>query len=119
MTRHDGGLSYLLDLDGEIMEQAGGHWVKMEVKRVTPSEQRPYGIKYSLSLHAPNGRRILGFDNAHGGKGRAWYRVVPYDHQHRDSSRRSRPYKFSSADKLVGDFFSAVDRALKKRGVVP
>jgi hypothetical protein len=30
---------------------------------VTP--ERPHGLKYSLTLHAEDGARLLGFDNAH------------------------------------------------------
>lgn len=55
----------LLDLDGEVIQQAGGYWVKIEVRRVISSDAIPHGIKYSLTLHDPLGIRIMGFDNAH------------------------------------------------------
>jgi hypothetical protein len=29
---------------------------------------RPNGIRYSLTLHAPDNTRLIGFDNAHGVK---------------------------------------------------
>lgn len=62
------GLDYLLGLDGNIeFQNDEGYWVKMEVRRATVSSERPYGIRYSLTLHAPDGTRLLGFDNAHGG----------------------------------------------------
>ena len=39
----------------------------MEVSRVDVTAERPHGIRYSLTLHAPTSERLMGFDNAHGG----------------------------------------------------
>jgi len=36
----------------------------MDVARVGVTPERPHGIKYSLTLHAPDGTRLIGFDNA-------------------------------------------------------
>jgi len=47
----DDRLSYLLDLDGEILVQAGGYWVKIEAHTCEASPQVPHGISYSLTLH--------------------------------------------------------------------
>jgi hypothetical protein len=33
---------------------------------VAPSKERPHGLRYSLTLHGPGGKRLVGFDNAHG-----------------------------------------------------
>ena len=57
-------LAYLLDFDGAIYLFDEGYWVKIEVKRTTPTPQRPHGLSYSLTLHDPRGVRLLGFDNA-------------------------------------------------------
>ena len=62
----DFGLDYLLGLHGNIeVQNDEGYWVKMEVVRVRATSERPQGIKYSLTLHAPDNRRLIGFDNAH------------------------------------------------------
>ena len=55
----------LLDLNGSILDQGNGYWIKLEAWRVEVSAQIPHGIRYSLTLHEPYGNRILGYDNAH------------------------------------------------------
>ncbi len=55
----------LLDLDGIMIEQAGGYWTKFEAREVPKTEEIPHGIRYSLTLHDKHGNRIMGFDNAH------------------------------------------------------
>jgi len=35
------------------------------VTRVPSSREKPHGIDYSLTLHGPDGERLVGFDNAH------------------------------------------------------
>lgn len=64
---HDPGLEALIPLDGVVLvvDADGAHWVKMVVKQVAPSPERPHGISYSLTLHAANGERLVGYDNAH------------------------------------------------------
>ena len=42
-----------------------GHWVKFIVLRTEVTPSRPHGLSYSLTLHAPDGTRLVGFDNAH------------------------------------------------------
>src|SRR5664279_3591445 len=60
------GLEYLLGLDGNIeVQNDAGYWVKMEVSSVAVTAERPHGIRYSLTLHAPDNTRLIGFDNAH------------------------------------------------------
>jgi hypothetical protein len=40
----------LLDLDGVIIEQAGGCWTKFVVRRASqPTEEIPHSIRYSLT----------------------------------------------------------------------
>ena len=63
------GLEYLLGLDGNIeVQNDAGYWVKMEISSVTVMAERSHGIRYSLTLHAPDNTRLIGFDNAHGVK---------------------------------------------------
>lgn len=113
----DTGLDTLLDLDGNIIDQGCGYWAKIEVTLQAPTTGRPHGIKYSLSLHEPYGKRIMGYDNAHAvkypkkGKYTGWR--VEYDHKHRHMRDKGVPYDFVDAYQLLKDFFTEVDRALE------
>jgi hypothetical protein len=62
----DDALDVLLDLDGQVfvVDPDGGHWVRFVVTRVPTSPEKPHGIDYSLTLHGPDGERLVGFDNA-------------------------------------------------------
>jgi hypothetical protein len=57
----------LLDLDGQVLvvDPEGSYWVRFVVTLVPVSPERPHGIDYSLTLHGPDGSRLIGFDNAH------------------------------------------------------
>jgi len=116
----DHELAFLLDFDGTRYLFNEGYWVKIEVKRTAPTPQRPHGLHYSLTLHDPEGRRLLGFDNAHGVQplgGRHKIRPVAHDHWHRTEKDAGRPYEFRSAVQLVQDFLDEVERILGERGV--
>jgi hypothetical protein len=66
--RHrDPGIQVLLDLDGQVLvvDAKGGYWVRFAVDAVSFTPERPHGLKYSLTLHGPDGSRLIGFDNAH------------------------------------------------------
>lgn len=110
----DPGLTHLLELDGAIESQTdSGYWTKIEVRRVKISLARPFGLKYSLTLHAPGGERLIGFDNAHsvasaGKAQRAW------DHFHRGTFEQPVPYEYRGADRLWFDFLDEVKRVLKE-----
>jgi len=114
------GLDYLLGLDGNIeVQNDDGYWVKMEVSRVAVTVERPHGIKYSLTLHAPDNTRLIGFDNAHGVKpGGSHFKHAgkkyPYDHQHRHVKDDGVLYEFDTAYQLLSDFYAEVDRVLKE-----
>ena len=60
------GLEFLLAFDGRIHHLEEGYWIKFEIERVKPTKERPHGLSYSFTLHAPDGTRLVGFDNAHG-----------------------------------------------------
>lgn len=113
----ESGLETLLDLDGQILVQEHGFWVKIEAREVERTDQRPHGIKYSLTLHAADGERLMGFDNAHGPQTRGKKhsaQKVPYDHSHRFGTRKALPYEFVSAEQLIREFFAEVDRVLRE-----
>lgn len=116
----DKGLQYLLDLDGSILVQEDGSWIKIEARLLDePTRASPHGIKYCLTLHDRSGKRILGFDNAHPIKtrkrGRFTGRIIVYDHKHTHPADKGIPYTFESAEQLLNDFFAEVDKALKKK----
>ena len=108
----------LLDLDGSILEMGEGYWVKIKARRVPPDVGRPDGVNYSLSLLSPDGDRLVGYDNAHSvrtGSGPASRRDPPFDHRHRD--HQAKPYEYTDAATLLGDFWADVVRVLQEEGV--
>jgi hypothetical protein len=118
--RRDHGIDTLLDLHGQVIDQGHGYWLKIEAWRVEPRSEIPHGIRYSLTLHEPYGKRILGYDNAHAIKPPKKYkyagRILPYDHRHRHRADKGLPYEFQDAHQLLTDFFIEVDRVLQELG---
>lgn len=116
MAVHRRGLETLLLLDGSIFEQDAGFWVKIEARLGESTADVPHGVRYSLTLHDRYGRRVLGYDNAHGVKPpRRGFRArrLPYDHRHRTARDKGVPYVFESAEKLLADFFREVDEVIR------
>ena len=117
----DPGAEVLLDLDGQVfvVDEKSGHGVRFSVNRVASTPERPHGLKYSLTLHGPDGSRLIGFDNAQtvresrspGGKSRG-----PLDHKHRLETVR--PCRFKDAATLVEEFWTEVDKLLREKGVI-
>ncbi|WP_395405277.1 DUF6516 family protein [Pseudoduganella sp. UC29_106] len=106
----------LLDLDDSVLDQGDGYWIKIEARQVEVSPAIPHGIRYSLTLHGPDGRRLLGYDNAHAirppRKLKYSGRRLPFDHKHRHASDLGVPYEFKDAQQLLNDFFADADRIL-------
>ncbi|MGH6841200.1 MAG: toxin-antitoxin system TumE family protein [Methylocella sp.] len=113
----DPALDVLLDLDGQVLvvDQEGGNWVRFIVTPVPASPEKPHGLDYSLTLHGPDGERLVGFDNAHPVAQQK--PGAPQDHRHR--LRAIRPYEYQDASTLLADFWSAVDAVLRERGAIP
>src|SRR6266568_2950819 len=114
------GLEFLLAFDGRIHHLEEGYWIKFEIERVKATKERPHGLSYSFTLHAPDGRRLVGFDNAHGvaAKGSRFKPKPPAsDHWHRTETDPGRPYQFKNAEGLIDDFFDEVERVLGERGI--
>ena len=67
MMDHDPSLDTLLEMDGQVLviDPETKHWVRFVVRSVPASEAKPHGLDYSLTLHGPDGERLVGFDNAH------------------------------------------------------
>ena len=119
-TTGDHTLEFLLEQHGEthFVDDKQSYWVTYEFRRTGPTKERPYGISYSLTLHEPSGKRILGFDNAHAVKdtsdpGRKKTRT--HDHNHLLDTVR--PYKFVDAGTLMEDFWNDVENLLNELGV--
>lgn len=118
MATRDPGLDALLLLDGEMFfaDESGKHWVKFAVNRTMATLERPHGLNYSLTLHDENGKRLLGFDNAHAvreGSGPGARTRVEHDHQH--SGKTVRFYLYRDAATLLADFWEEVEAELEKR----
>lgn len=113
-------LEFLLAFNGRVHRYAGGYWLKFEITKGVKSEERPHGLSYSFTLHGPDNRRLIGFDNAHGvpAKGsRFKKRPKAVDHWHRTETDEGRPYEFKDAETLIDDFFDEVERMLAKHGI--
>ena len=115
----DHALAFLLAFDGHRHHYAEGYFTKFEIRRVEPTEMRPHGLRYSFTLHGPDGVRLIGFDNAHTVKrqGGRRTRSETADHRHHTQDAAGQPYEFETAEKLVADFFDEVERVLRERGV--
>ena len=107
----DHELDVLLSLDGFEFQFARGYRVKIAAQRVEPTAGRPHGVKYSLTLHDPAGRRVYGLDNAHGVR-----RRPKFDHRHVYGGGRLLPYAYRGPAALLEDFYREVERILAERG---
>jgi len=97
-----------------VVDPDGGHWVRFVATRVPVSPEKPHGIDYSLTLHGPDGERLVGFDNA--GRVGPQRAGMPQDHRHR--LRTVRPYEYRDAATLVSDFWTMVESVLREQGVI-
>src|SRR3954447_5021038 len=110
-------LELLLSLDGAAYEMAPGVLVEFTIKRTAATPQRPHGISYSIVLRPKEGGAPwVRFDNAHavvrGGR-----RRVAHDHWHRTEHDEGRPYEFTTAIKLLDDFWREVKRTLDEKNI--
>jgi Family of unknown function (DUF6516) len=79
-------------------EYASGEIVEIKVWHLPiASAERPHGLKYSF-FYGRDGQRLVGFDNERG-KG---------DHRH--ILDREEKYEFISIDRLMADFFEAIEK---------
>ena len=117
--RRAGGFAALEDYDGYEFVFENGYFARFAFRRdEARGVMHPY--RYSLTLHGPSGKRLVGFDNAHPVRrlsGRFMRRSVGADHWHRDAADKGRPYEFKSPELLLEDFFNEVDRILRELGV--
>ena len=113
-------LEFLLGFNGHIHRYSGGYWLKFVITKVEASDGKPHGLDYSFTLHGPDNRRLIGFDNAHSvpAKGAGFKkRSKAMDHWHRTETDEGRPYAFKDAETLLDDFFDEVERVLAEHGI--
>ena len=117
----DPGLDTLLDLHGQtLFVDEVGHWVKFVVVRTEATAEWPHGLSYSLTLHAPDGARLVGFDNAHAlreGRGPGRRRSGEDDHRHRLQTIRSCEHMGAVA--VLEDYWKEVTEVLREGGSLP
>jgi hypothetical protein len=117
-TPSDPGLKTLLDLDDTIYEQGGGYWAEIHAREVPRNVGKPHGVDYSLSLFGPDGKRLVGYDNAHPvkkGEGKFMPMAETNDHLHKRD--KVKPYQYANAVTLLEDFWADVASVLKDEGV--
>jgi hypothetical protein len=118
--RSEHTLEFLLAFHGRTHHLDRGYRLEFEIERIAATPQRPHGLRYAFTLHAPGGKRLIGFDNAHGVPARGSRfkkRATAHDHWHRTENDEGRPYAFVDADTLLADFFREVGRVLAERNV--
>ena len=113
-------LEFLLSFNGQVHHYPGGYWLKFVITRQARSERKPHGLDYSFTLHGPDNRRLIGFDNAHAVLARGARfgdRPEAMDHWHRAEEDDGRPYLYKDAGTLIDDFFDEVERVLGEHGI--
>lgn len=116
MANRDPSLDALLDLDGQVLViDEAGYWVKFVVHQVPATDDKPHGLDYSLTLHGPDGQRLVGFDNGHQVAGKRGGTPAAKDHKHR--LHTVRPYDYTDAGALVAAFWKEVESMLREQGV--
>jgi Family of unknown function (DUF6516) len=114
VTRRDPSLDTLLELDGQVLViDEAGYWVKFVVHQVPATVAKPHGLDYTLTMHGPDGARLVGFDNAHRVAGRG--REAAKDHRHR--LHTVRPYEYTQAGALLAAFWQEVESVMREKGV--
>jgi len=116
-VKRDAGLDTLLNMDGYIHVLDNKYWWKIESNMTDVTAERPHGISYCLTFHDNHNTRIFGMDNAHIPKNRRkgfHGRTIEYDHIHNDEQDKGIPYTFTSAEKLLDDFFKRVEEIIEE-----
>lgn len=108
----------LLSLDGEVIEQLGGHIVKFQVHRIKAKDRACHKICYNLVLYDSCGKWIMRIANTQIGKANDKY----IDQKpHRNYFNQNQPedeivlYQFVGASQLLRDFWLEVDKILNTK----
>jgi hypothetical protein len=116
----DTELDALLSLDDISYEMTEGYVVEFKVQRTAATKERPHGISYALVFRPNGGEPCVRFDNAHAVErpgGRYVKKSPAYDHWHRSQNDLGRPYAFTTATKLLEDFWAEVKRVITEKGI--
>jgi Family of unknown function (DUF6516) len=109
LTRRDPSLDTLLDLHDQVLViDAAGYWAKFVLRQVPATADKPHGLDYTLTMHGPDGERLVGFDNAHPVQTRQGRAPKVKNHKHR--LRTVKPYDYTNAATLLEAFWNEVDR---------
>ena len=95
------------------MKPEADYWVKFVLHHVPTSPDQPHRLDYTLTLHDPDGGRLVGFDNAHPVAGQR--SGAAKDHKHR--LRTVKPYGYTSAATLLAAFWQEVESVMREKGV--
>ena len=95
------------------MIDEGGYWVKFVVHQVPATADKLHGLDYTLTMHAPDGGRLVGFDNAHPVRGQGT--GTAKDHKHRLQTVRRHDYTNAAA--LLAAFWKEVESVMRERGI--
>ncbi len=104
-------LELLLAPDGSEFEMTPDVIVEFTARRTDVTPERPHGVSHAL---------VLRFDNAHAaGEPRRGDRRprAAYDHRHRTEKDKGRAYQFTTATRLLDDFWREVKRVLDEKGI--
>lgn len=87
-------------LESQKFTLDNGAIVQIRIWRLEVTAERPHGLKYSLFYGRP-GERIVGYDNETGKS----------DHRHYGD--REEPYRFTTFERLIADFWRDVQREIE------
>ena len=113
-------LEVLLSFDGVSHELLPVNAVEFVVERTAKTAERPHGVSYALVFRPIEGEPYVRFDNAHAAErpGGRFVKASPaHDHWHRDENDPGRPYTFTTAAKLLDDFWTEVKRIMNEKGI--
>jgi hypothetical protein len=90
-------------------------WTRRVATGVPVSPEKPHGLDYSPTMHGPDGKRLVGFDNANpvARQKRGGRRIIV------TYCRRSGRTSTGTRATLLADFWETVDAARRERGVIP
>jgi len=83
------------------------------VNHVPATSEKPHGPDYTLTLHGPDGARLVGYDNVHAVAGQG--PGAAKDHKHR--LRTVRRYDYMDTATLLAAFWNDVESVMREKGV--
>lgn len=104
---------FFLAHNGMTYRYETGHWFSISCTEVAPTAERPEGLKYALAFFDRDNRCLVRYDNSHAANLKGKSNPVAYDHWHRSGEdEETVPYRFTSVEQLIEDFWTDMDRHL-------